>query len=1153
MEFHVSKKVRDKYGFDESIFESTGNVILARFHDARMFAHKMNMKKDIIQHPEQAIKTGQLNAMGLIDEILHYIIFLYRQEINPEIMKKCLSSLEDKYGKEKLDRVLYQFTEEFPPVKVYKNEISLNRYFQGSTDGVSNRQIILEEMLMLQIANENQAFSPYSELFDDKNLKEKTVYNGIIDHIHNFFNTQKPFGPDNQNLIDMIRSPAIAEPHSLQGQINYIIEKWGFMLGKFLFRLLSSLDLIREEEKMRGFGKPLLVPYDFSYETEYERFSADKEWMPKLVLIAKHTLVWLDQLSAKYHRAITKLDQIPDEELDILAGWGFTGLWLIGVWERSSASKLIKHHCGNPDAEASAYSVYDYVVAGELGGYEALVNLRDRCWRRGIRLASDMVPNHTGIFSKWTIEHPDWYVQAGYPPFPSYSFTGHNYSEDQRVGIFIEDHYYNRTDAAVVFKRVDFYTGETRYIYHGNDGTHMPWNDTAQLNFLNQEAREAVIRTILHVAHLFPIIRFDAAMTLAKRHYQRLWFPPPGSGGDIPSRAEFGITKHDFNEAFPNEFWREVVDRVAKECPDTLLLAEAFWLMEGYFVRTLGMHRVYNSAFMNMLKMEDNQKYRLTIKNTMEFDPEILKRFVNFMNNPDEDTAVAQFGKEDKYFGICLMMSTMPGLPMFGHGQIEGFTEKYGMEYRKAYWNEIPDWHLVQRHEREIFPLLKKRYIFAHVHNFLLYDFYAPEGWVNENVFAYSNSHGPERGLIVYNNKYEFAKGWIKTSAAFVVKTPDGGKFLTQKVLGEGLSLHNDGNYYCIFRDHISNLEYIRNSKELWDCGLYIELGAFKYHAFLDFREVGDNEYHHYSQLASTLHGRGVLSVDDELKEIFLKEVYHTLYTFLNKAVFTSLRESRACPDHEAIFLDLIDAIERSSYLFYQAVTVHCGGKGDAKRIASMTRKKLEIIQNLEALENQYSIPKKGKTGSMITYFEKGFKEIPYIFEILYGWVFFHSTGTLSGTEHWISQSRSWLDEWLFGKKVHAVFRDTGMNEDDAWKCVDIIKILTSHQKWFVLKGLKKNYPYIFMNNLLCDQDIIRFLKVNRYENILWFNKEAFEYVMWWLFIATVIDVLYKEVDDAEIRKKLLRRYTIIEKCLKAESESGFQVEKLLACLKADI
>ena len=54
-------------------------------------------------------------------------------------------------------------------------------------------------------------------------------------------------------------------------------------------------------------------------------------------------------------------------------------------------------------------------------------------------------------------------------------------------------------------------------------------------------------------------------------------------------------------------------------------------------------------------------------------------------------------------------MATMPGLPMFGHGQIEGFAEKYGMEYRRAYRDETPDAELIARHEREIFPLLHRR------------------------------------------------------------------------------------------------------------------------------------------------------------------------------------------------------------------------------------------------------------------------------------------------------------------------------------------------------------------------------------------------------------------------------------------------------------
>ena len=46
-------------------------------------------------------------------------------------------------------------------------------------------------------------------------------------------------------------------------------------------------------------------------------------------------------------------------------------------------------------------------------------------------------------------------------------------------------------------------------------------------------------------------------------------------------------------------------------------------------------------------------------------------------------------------------MSTLPGLPMFGHGQIEGFTEKYGMEYRWPRYDETADPWLVERHERE--------------------------------------------------------------------------------------------------------------------------------------------------------------------------------------------------------------------------------------------------------------------------------------------------------------------------------------------------------------------------------------------------------------------------------------------------------------------
>ena len=300
----------------------------------------------------------------------------------------------------------------------------------------------------------------------------------------------------------MLKEPQVASPYSLYGQLEYIKTHWGELLKDLLIRVLGGIDLIKEERKSRFSGPGPTQILTFGDEglsgpgiktaglEEIEKFTPDTDWMPRLVLMAKSTYVWLNQLSAKYGRNISRIDQIPDEELERLSRWGFTGLWLIGVWERSTASKKIKQMTGNPEAEASAYSIYDYTISNDLGGEDAYKNLKERSWTYGIRLATDMVPNHMGIYSRWVIEHPEWFIQLDYPPFPAYSFTGPNLSDDGRVELYIEDGYWSRTDAAVVFKRIDKDTGNVRYIYHGNDGTHMPWNDTAQLDHLKHEVRQ---------------------------------------------------------------------------------------------------------------------------------------------------------------------------------------------------------------------------------------------------------------------------------------------------------------------------------------------------------------------------------------------------------------------------------------------------------------------------------------------------------------------------------------------------------------------------------------------------------------------------------------------------------------------------------------
>ncbi|MCM2359921.1 MAG: alpha-amylase family glycosyl hydrolase, partial [Geobacteraceae bacterium] len=730
------------------------------------------------------VRAGLINLYGLQGRIFRYLIDRYAAEEQPGALAAAARSAGWPFSAPATAAILTRFAGLFPGAAILAGAESPAGFVAGDDRPATRKNALVRELLLLSLARENPALDPFRELFDHDELAPDASCGRVAVAIDRELSAFPPSASLGVTLPQLLRAPLRAAPRSLAGQLGYIREQWRELLPPDLLdELLTSLDIVAEEEREfhGGPGRPQVLEFlkggklgaaGYEY-PEYERFSRDADWMANVVMIAKMTYVWLGQLSKKYGREVHRLDQVPDEELELLSRWGFTGLWLIGLWERSPASQRIKQIGGNPEAAASAYSLYDYAIAHDLGGEAALANLKERCAWRGIRLASDMVPNHTGIYSRWTVEHPDWFIQLDYPPYPDYSFSGPDLSFSPEVSLNIEDGYWDRTNAAVVFRHHDHRDGRTRYIYHGNDGTSTPWNDTAQLNYLLPQVREAVIRTILHVARQFPIIRFDAAMTLAKKHYQRLWYPQPGHGSGVPSRAEHGMSREEFDAAFPEEFWREVVDRVAAEVPDTLLLAEAFWLMEGYFVRTLGMHRVYNSAFMNMLKMEENAKYRQTLKNVLEFNPEILKRFVNFMNNPDERTAVEQFGKEGKYFGACLLLVTMPGLPMFGHGQIEGFHEKYGMEYRRAQWDEPTDEHFVRAHEERIFPLMRRRRLFSGSAEFVLYDFFAG-GAVNEDVFAYSNRVGEERGLILYHNRFATTSGWIRTSAAMAVKDDQG-------------------------------------------------------------------------------------------------------------------------------------------------------------------------------------------------------------------------------------------------------------------------------------------------------------------------------------------------------------------------------------------
>ena len=248
MEFHISRTVREKLDVDELLFSYTGNVIFGDVAASRKLASRLNELRGPDADPARTINAGALFAMGLIDELNHALAARYRQEIDPQVLADALRWFSEKIEPTNLDRLLLTFVEHFPNVAVYQGKLTAAEWLKGTTDGLSNREAALEELMLLWLANANPAFAPFRELFEDKELAQRTVYKQVTAALPDYLGTRPPLSPEVGSLLDALRAPMLASPDSITGQLDYIREKWSKYLGEDLRRLLLAVDVLREEE-----------------------------------------------------------------------------------------------------------------------------------------------------------------------------------------------------------------------------------------------------------------------------------------------------------------------------------------------------------------------------------------------------------------------------------------------------------------------------------------------------------------------------------------------------------------------------------------------------------------------------------------------------------------------------------------------------------------------------------------------------------------------------------------------------------------------------------------------------------------------------------------------------------------------------------------
>ncbi len=363
------------------------------------------------------------------------------------------------------------------------------------------------------------------------------------------------------------------------------------------------------------------------------------KWPKYPVLYEINTWVWLFELRRKFGPKVD-LGSVPSEIWDEIAQFGFDGVWLMGVWERSPAGIAIANRNRDllddfrrvlpdfspEDNVGSPYCVKRYVVDPQLGGPKGLAIARRELASRGLRLVLDFVPNHVAPDHSWVSKHPEYFITG----------TDEDLKSNPRSYLQL---------GGMVFAC-------------GRDPYFPAWPDVLQLNAFNPGLREAAIKTLTGIAAQCDGIRCDMAMLLLNSIFERTW---EGRSGPRP----------------PTDYWDHVISTVKQSHPSLILIAEAYWDLE-WELQQHGFSFCYDKRLYDRLQEGTAESIQLHLAGNLSYQQKLL----HFIENHDEPRAAATFSPAQER-AAAVVIATVPGARLFHEGQFEGRKKRIPVFLRR--------------------------------------------------------------------------------------------------------------------------------------------------------------------------------------------------------------------------------------------------------------------------------------------------------------------------------------------------------------------------------------------------------------------------------------------------------------------------------------
>jgi hypothetical protein len=294
-------------------------------------------------------------------------------------------------------------------------------------------------------------------------------------------------------------------------------------------------------------------------------------------------------------------------------------------------------------------------------------------------------------------------------------------------------------------------------------------------------------------------------------------------------------------------------------------------------------------------------------------------------------------------------------------------------------------------------------------------------------------------------------------------------------------------------------LEYIRASEEIWNAGLYIELEAFKYQVYVDFREVQHTAYRPYYDLLIYLNGSGVASIETAMDEFIYQPVLNALDECINPGI---LRWLKGFSDKEVLksFNEKLNQLQETVCGFEN---LESPSKNELSDIQNQYFSSLKLFTDNTKTISGNQTQNQTISKEIKKYFPESANEQLEGLRILLILPFLHNLKLIYAQDKRLTET--FIESRLYDKKIKQSLNKLGVSDILANQELQLLKILT-----FFKNGLDidKNNPALpYFEELFNTKSVQQYLQMNEFEGNIYFNKEQFIRLLFWLAINRIIQL----------------------------------------------